>query len=223
MATKKPSIKKAVAKKPAVKKPIVKKAIVKKPIVSKMKNGGKVKKAQTGITTSTSYDPETKETTIKKSWSNTRSGSLRTPVKSSSTPIRKTNVSSKPAPRVISKPTVSKTPISATTRGERTMTSFPSPTPAGQTMKAEIKAGSLPDRKVTPKLTRKEIFDIKTNLETDKLKQRFPGMTIEQAKRKKQKESEEYYKKQSKSTGYQKNTGGDNSSKQVNARACKGC
>lgn len=147
MATKKPIIKKAVVKKPAIKKviakkPLVKKAVAKKPIVSKMKNGGKIKKAQAGITTSTSYDPETKETTIKKSWSNTRSGSLSNPgsAKSSPAPTRNTNSSSKPTPRVISKPTVSKTPMSATTKGERKIVSFPSPTPA-KAVGMEPKAG----------------------------------------------------------------------------------
>lgn len=143
MATKKPIIKKAVAKKPAIKKPIVKKAVVKKPIVSKMKKGGKVKKAQTGITTSTSYDPETKETTVKKSWSNTRSGSLNSSASAKPSSTRNTNVSSKPAPtapRPITKPTVSKTPISATTKGERKIVSFPSPTPA-KAVGMEPKAG----------------------------------------------------------------------------------
>jgi len=188
MATKKPIIKKAVAKKPAIKKPIAKKVVAKKPIVSKMKNGGKVKKAQTGITTSTSYDPATKETTIKKSWSNTKSGSLNSSAstKPSPAPTRNTNVSSKPTPRVISKPTVSKTPISATTKGERKIVGFPSPTPAkavGMEPKAgvELKKRAPSDPRYVHKLKLEAKADMEMKQRDEYLAKEYPNLSREKA------------------------------------------
>jgi hypothetical protein len=72
-------------------------------------------------------------------------------------------------------------------------------------------------------LTRRETFEIKSKAEAEDLAKRYPGMSVDDARKKKQKEAEKYTKKQAKKTGYQKSTGGDSSSKQRDASSCKNC
>ena len=152
---------------------------VKKSNFSKMKSGGKIiKKAQSGITTSSSYNPETRETTIKKSWSDTKSGSFSN---SSNAKANKNTVS-----KSIAKPTISKTPIKVITKGEREYKTFPGPTAAGIVNKSEIKAPLLPanaaKKPVTPKESlenRREYVKQKQNTENETYLKQNPGKTLE--------------------------------------------
>jgi hypothetical protein len=100
---------------------------------------------------------------------------------------------------------------------------FKSPTAAGVVRnKPEIKSSAKVEVAKKP-LTRKETFEIKSKAEAEDLAKRYPGMSVDDARKKKQKEAEKYTKKQAKKTGYQKSTGGDSSSKQRDASSCKNC
>lgn len=163
------------------------------------------------IKKTTSYDPSTGETTFKASWSGNRSSISRGPITPKTT--QRTV-----AARQTSKPIVKRTPTS----GERIAVAFKSPTMADRTDKPEIKSSAKVEIAKKP-LTRKEVFEIKSKAESDDLAKRYPGMSTSEARIKKQKEAEKYSIKQSKKSGYQKSTGGDNSSKQKDASSCKAC
>ena len=167
------------------------------------------------IKKTTSYDPSTGETTFKASWSSQGQKISRGPV--TPKPTQRTV-----AARQISNPASKMVASRSESAGQRIAVAFKSPTMADRTDKPEIKSSANVQVPTTP-LTRKEIFDIKTNLETEKLKQRFPGVSIDEAKRLKQKEIDKASKESAKKSGYQRNTGGDNSSKQTDARSCRGC
>jgi hypothetical protein len=161
---------------------------------------GPIKKIKT-------YDPSTGETTFKASWSSKGSGV-------SSRPTNRTV-----AARQASRPTVSR----RESAGERIAVAFKSPTAAGVVRnKPEIKSSAKVEAPKKP-LTRKETFEIKSKAEAEDLAKRYPGMSVDDARKKKQKEAEKYTKKQAKKTGYQKSTGGDSSSKQKDASSCKNC
>lgn len=161
------------------------------------------------------YDPSTGETTFKASWSS--KGITKGSSKSSGVSSRPTNRTV--AARQASRPLVSKRESS----GERIAVAFKSPTPAGVVRnKPEIKSSANVEVPKKP-VTRREIYQIKSKAEADELAKKYPGMSVDDARKKKQKEAEKYTKKQAKKTGYQKNTGGDNSSKQKDASSCKSC
>jgi hypothetical protein len=170
------------------------------------------------IKKSTTYDPSTGETTFKASWSGISRGPI-TPKGTQRTVAARQearSVSAKPSPTT----TVKKT------SGEREAVSFKSPTPAGVTSKAEIKAGSLPDKAPKTPLKKSDIYKIKTDFQNKKLSERFPGVSLDVAKRKHQKEIEKERKRVKKnehwrSTDVEENRGAGGST--ITNKACSSC
>ena len=166
-------------------------------------------------------DPDTGARTFNMSWSSElkkKEPIVRKPVSretfvTENKPIIKKTVSVKPKETVVK------------TSGERTFSEVIKPKPAGATISSEIKASSLPDRKVTPKLTRKEITSMKIEKDNESLKSNYPGMSLEDARAKRYKERVRASEKSAKENRrFTPVGGGDNSSKQKSSSACQsGC
>lgn len=167
------------------------------------------------IKKSTTYDPSTGETTFRASWSGSKSSISRGPItlKPTQRTVAARQVSS-PASRVVAS--------RSNSEGQRIAVAFKSPTAAGTTEKAEIKAGSLPDKKVTPKLTRGEVNKMKIEADNESLKSKYPGMSIEDARAKRYKERTKAAEKSAKESSFRSMGTGDGSEKQKSA-TCTRC
>lgn len=167
------------------------------------------------IKKTTSYDPSTGETTFKASWSGSNSGISRGPItpKTTQRTVAARQVSN-PASKIVASRSESS--------GQRMAVAFKSPTPAGTTEKAEIKAGSLPDKKVTPKLTRGEVNKMKIEADNESLKSKYPGMSVEDARAKRYKERTKEAKKNTKENSFRSIGTGDGSEKQKSG-SCRTC
>lgn len=166
------------------------------------------------IKKTTSYDPSTGETTFKASWSGSNSGISRGPItpKTTQRTVAARQVSA-PASKIVASRSES--------AGQRMAIAFKSPTLADRTDSQEIKSSATVEATKKP-LSRKEVFEMKSKVESEDLAKKYPGMSTSEARIKKQKEAEKYSTQQSKKSGYQKNTSGDNSSKQKST-GCTTC
>lgn len=131
------------------------------------------------VKTKVSVDPDTGARVFNQSWSSElkkkepisrKPVSRETFVTESKQPVKKVNISS------------------VKTSGERNFSEVIKPKVAQPTVKAEIKTSSLPDRKITPKLTHGEVNRMKIQKDNEDLKKNYPGMNIEDARAKRYKE-----------------------------------
>lgn len=115
--------------------------------------------------TTSSYNPETRITTTKRSWSDTKSKSVKNNSYSATSSKSAKSIAPRPAGKVpVKKATNSET----TTKGERSYISFPGPKASGIVNKSEIKAPTIPSTVGKKPIDRKEM--IATKLELDKRK-----------------------------------------------------
>lgn len=178
-----------------------------------------MKKIDPPVKTKITIDPDTGARMFNQSWSSElkkKEPIQRKPVS------RETFVKEKKSV-VKSKPSVKETTVK--TSGERNFSEVVKPKMSPATMKAEIKTSSLPGKKVTPKLTRKEIVTMKINKDNENLKNNYPGISIEDARAKRYKQMVRAGEKKSRESRKFYSVGnGDGSEKQRSSSACQsGC
>ena len=132
------------------------------------------------VKTKVTVDPDTGARVFNQSWSSElkkKEPIQRKPVS------RETFVTEK---KVVAKPVQKQSTVK--TSGERNFSEVVKPKAATVTTKAEIKASDLPNRKITPALTKREITGMKIEKDNENLKKDYPGMSIEDARAKRYKE-----------------------------------
>lgn len=167
------------------------------------------------IKTRVSIDPDTGAKIINKSWSS----ELKKKQPIVRKPVSRETFVTEP------KKTVSPKISTVKTSGERTIIGIVNPKPAKETIKAEIKTSALPDKKITPKLTHKDVVQIKAQKDNEDLKKNYPGMSLEDARAKRYKERVRNAEKSAKENRKFVSVGnGDGSEKQRSSSACQsGC
>ena len=173
------------------------------------------------IKKTTSYDPSTGETTFKASWSNSGNGISRGPITPKTT--QRTV-----AARQVSNPASKVVATRSESAGQRMAIAFKSPTPAGTTG-MELKGNNDISKKAPIKTESSEDFrkrnlrfnnDLRRKEDEESLLKSYPGKTLEQAYKQREKNKEAAIRKSNRSV---KDEGGFFSNDKQKSGACRTC
>lgn len=163
------------------------------------------------IKKTTSYDPSTGETTFRASWSNSSNGISRGPI--TPKPTQRTVASrqaSSPASRIVASRSES--------AGQRMAVAFKSPTAAPA--KDMDLSSNVDIKNKAPQSIQREKVKVKAEMEDKALLQNNPGMSLDEIKRRNQKNQEEAVRRSNRSV---KDEGGFFSNSKNKSAACTTC